>query len=413
MRTLIENGEQLFAEGKTKAAELCFEKILADDPDNKTAHNNLGVIAFQQNKKEAAIGHLKKSLEIDPFDRDAVLNYCNVLLAMQQPDRAVPVLQKAIHQHPGDYQINTLLNDLLEKRQKHTEIKVNKTSAMVNIAFAKPIIIGGCGSSGTTLLKTMLDAHEKIACGPELSFFDRPVLYRTAIGELHQMFITQRFDALEKELHFPLVTSAGTYFGLFAPNAGKQYHSFDFIEEIFRMSRDLKHFLDLFFSHHAYRQKKSRWAEKTPNNIFCVEQVLELFPDAYFVHVIRDGRDVVLSLIEKRKFSLSAAIYRWLLAVEAGIRHRGHSRYLEVRYEDLVLDTENTLRALMHSLEEDFDPNMLKFWQKEKGNFLGYGSTPVFTKSVSRWEKTSIDPLAKEQMGWMMSKKLGRLGYKK
>jgi tetratricopeptide (TPR) repeat protein len=411
MDNIIKKGELLFTQGDLTGAELHFGKILANDPNDKIARNNLGVIAFHQNNTETAIEHLKKSLDIDPLYKDAILNYCEILYAIQQPDKAISILTKAIRHYPDDVQIRYFRDDLPEKFREQFENSEKDSPAVMDIAHPKPIILGGCGSSGTTLLKTMLDAHEKIACGPELSFFDRPVLYRTKIGELHQMFNKQNFDALEKELHFPMVTPTGTYFGLFSPNAGKQYHSFDHIEKMFQMSRDLKHFLDLFFSNHAYQQKKRRWAEKTPNNIFCVQKVLDLFPDAYFVHVIRDGRDVALSLVEKRKFSLSTAIYRWLLAVEAGIRNRGHDRYLEIRYEDLVLDPENTLRALMQSLEEDFDPTMMNFWQKGKDNFLGYGSTPVFTKSVARWKTASIDPLIKEQMDWMMSDKLAKLGY--
>ncbi len=291
------------------------------------------------------------------------------------------------------------------------EIGKNEPRPVEDIAFKKPIILGGCGSSGTTLLKTMFDAHGKIACGPEISIFDRPMLYRTDLDELHNMFKQQSFDRLERNLHFPVVTRIGTYFGLFAPNAGKQYHDFATIDKIFQISKNLRHFIDLFFSNYAKNQDKTRWAEKTPNNIFCVDQVLDLLPDAKFIHVIRDGRDVVLSLTEKRKFDLRMAVYRWLISVEAGLRNRGHERYYEVKYEDLILDTENTLRKLMDFLEEDFDPAMLKFWEKGKDNFKGYGSTPIFTDSIGKWKKERSNPTILEHLDLMLADKLNKLGY--
>ena len=204
------------------------------------------------------------------------------------------------------------------------EITTKPAEEIKDIVFPNPIFIGGCGSSGTTLLKTMLDAHKTIACGQEIALFDRPRLYQTDLAELHRMFTTQKFDTINQDQIFPMVTKFGSNFGLFMPNAAKFYFNFSTIEKIFNMSKNLKHFFDLFFSNWAEGQGKKRWAEKTPNNIYCISEILDLFPEAKFVHVIRDGRDVVLSLHQNRDFNIPAAVFRWLSAVEAGIRFRGN-----------------------------------------------------------------------------------------
>jgi len=291
------------------------------------------------------------------------------------------------------------------------EITNSPTGRIEDIAFKKPIILGGCGSSGTTLLKTILDSHKNIACGREISFFDRPRLFKTTKTDLHRMFLEQNFQELDSDQLFPLMTQFGTYFGLFLPNSGKHYHSFAATNRIFDKASDLKHFFDLYFSNFAAGRGKKRWAEKTPNNVFCIEQILEFFPDGKFVHVIRDGRDVVLSLTGSRSFNLHAAIIRWLLAVGAGIRHRGHPRYYEIKYEDIVLNTEPTLRGLMEFLDEEYDPAMLDFQRAGQDNPLGYGSTPIFTDSIGKWKKADLDPGVKETMHLTLTPLLEKCRY--
>jgi hypothetical protein len=291
------------------------------------------------------------------------------------------------------------------------EIASTPVADIDDIAYSRPIFIGGCGSSGTTLLKTMLDSHKNIACGQEISFFDHPLLYWTELGQLHEMFLEQNFTALTEELVFPMVTNCGDTFGLFLPNFGREYHGPAATNHMFETARDTKHFLDIYFSNFAARQGKNRWAEKTPNNVFCVDEMLDFYPDGKFVHVIRDGRDVVLSLARSRKFDLNIAAMRWLLAVEAGIRHRGNPRYYELKYEDLVQDTEICLRNLMEFLDEEWDENMLNFTEAGKDNPLNYGTTPVFTRSVGKWQRSDVTMREKKIFDLGLAGLLKKVGY--
>lgn len=293
------------------------------------------------------------------------------------------------------------------------EILIGKPREIKSVRFEKPILIGGCGSSGTTLLRTMLDSHRNIACGQEISFFDRPRLFDTPLKKLHRMFTDQEFDSLDRDVVYPLRTGAGSYFGLFFPNYGKTYHDMATTDAIFRMASDTRDFLNLYFSNFADKSGKRRWAEKTPNNIFCVGEILDFFPDSKFVHVIRDGRDVVCSLALRRKFELNSAIIRWLMSVEAGIRFRGNPRYYELKYEDLVTDTENTLRKLMSFLKDDWDPQMLDYTEAGKDNFNNYGATPIFTSSIGRWKNSELDERARKALDLSLGTMLEKLGYKK
>jgi len=97
--------------------------------------------------------------------------------------------------------------------------------------------------------------------------------------------------------------------------------------------------------------------------------------------------------------------------VEAGIRFRGNPRYYEVRYEDLILNTEETLKKLMIFLEEDFDPEMLNYTDKGKNNPLQYGTTPIYSSKIGKWKKEDIDPAILKTFDLTMSEMLKKIGY--
>jgi hypothetical protein len=88
-----------------------------------------------------------------------------------------------------------------------------------------------------------------------------------------------------------------------------------------------------------------------------------MFPDAQFVHLIRDGRDCVASLLTMPWFrqDIYAAICSWVEAIESGHRARRQlppDAYFEIRYEDVVADPAGRLAELCEFLGEDYDPAM-------------------------------------------------------
>lgn len=197
------------------------------------------------------------------------------------------------------------------------------------------IFIGGCGRSGTTLLREMLNRHPAIACGPETAF----------LCDL----INPRRVAVE--------------WGLDARQ----------VEAMARSAPSLVSFCERFFRAHAEREHKSRWADKTPRNVRVLPKILAAFPYAKFIHVIRDGRDVTCSLRNhpretvRRGKVVDACVnrlirnsaVRWLTDTSAGLAFKDHPRCFEVRYEELVTDTEAVLRRLCTFIEAPFDERML------------------------------------------------------
>jgi len=257
------------------------------------------------------------------------------------------------------------------------------------------ICIGGCGSSGTSLLRRLLDLHSQIACGKELSVFGRPRLYDMSIQELRASYAAGEFKTLDEELPFEVRLDDGSsYVGLRPGNHGDYYHSIPSVLDLFDEAQTVPEFFDLYLSRYAQRQGKSIWAEKTPNNIYCAKQFLGIYPEGRFIQVLRDGRDVCLSLNRRRNFSPQDAVSRWVSAVEAGLRAQDHERFYTVRYEDLVCNPEATLAALLEWLELSFEPDMLAFTEKKEASIHGYAEEPIHSESAFRWrqEWDQIDP---------------------
>lgn len=105
-------GEILFAEGRIDEAEQYFLSLAERCNNAKGAYNNLGVIAFQRNEKERAIEYFSKSLGIDPYYKDAILNYTDLLRSINQLHLARPLLENVIKKYPDDKGSIKLLDDI-------------------------------------------------------------------------------------------------------------------------------------------------------------------------------------------------------------------------------------------------------------------------------------------------------------
>jgi len=215
-----------------------------------------------------------------------------------------------------------------------------------------PIFIVGCGRSGNTLLRLMLNSHPRIAIPGETWYFpdlhaERALVVRWPESEWRDR-LTQRITGLAV---FPEL-------GI-SPTALR--------DELDSVSREdwpsVVACVNLAF---ARIERKPRWGDKTPGYVRSLPMIKELFPDATILHVIRDGRDVVLSFLEQ-SFGptgiLEGADY-WRGDVERGQRDGprlfGRS-YHEVRYEQLVADPVRILTEVCNVIGESYDPAMLEY----------------------------------------------------
>ena len=111
----------------------------------------------------------------------------------------------------------------------------------------------------------------------------------------------------------------------------------------------------------TYRKKfnKFRWAEKTPAHGLCVAEILNCFPDAKIVNIIRDPRDVMISRMKlpwrKTNVMLEAQLWNRYVTLDKSVGMLNNSNYYEIRYEDILKDHESEFRKLYEFLSLRFE----------------------------------------------------------
>jgi hypothetical protein len=173
-----------------------------------------------------------------------------------------------------------------------------------------PVIIGGCGRSGTSLLLAVLSAHPALLAIPRETEAFCPTAWE-AQPDLEAPFMPELMEEALSRLDRP-------------PTA-------------------------------------RRWVEKSPKNILFFGRLIDHFgPEVRLLNIVRDGRDVVTSFHPTRRREKPwVGPERWVGDVSAGEPFDRHPSVLVVRYEDLVLEFEPTVRRICGFLGEEVHPHLL------------------------------------------------------
>ena len=204
---------------------------------------------------------------------------------------------------------------------------------------SRPFFIIGCGRSGTTLLRTILNRHADIAIPLESLFI---IDYLKAAASHDISFL---ISMLVRE---PEISEWGIR---------PQVEDFKGCQSISEVINQL---------HQIYLQAKGKkhWGQKTPRFVRETALLLEHFPYALFIHVVRDPRAVVSSLIHSDVHHSNAyhASLRWRMDVEKGLEleDKHPQSVMRIHYEDMVRDTESTLRKILEFLGLAYDPAILQ-----------------------------------------------------
>lgn len=121
---------------------------------------------------------------------------------------------------------------------------------------------------------------------------------------------------------------------------------------------------------------KHRWAEKTPNHIHAINRILEIYPSAKILLIIRDGRDVAVSL-RKRTGNFAEGVSRWVNDNRAGETYWNHPQVFRLKYEDLVRNFDEVVAEICAFIEEPFDEAMRNFHQRKMHLFKAKQTSPV------------------------------------
>ena len=276
----------------------------------------------------------------------------------------------------------------------------------------RPVFVMGSERSGTTLLMTILGCHLRIAV-PEVTWYYprfRPYLF--TYGDLAEV---RNFNVLVDEM----------VHGLRKPFFGMDVNPAVFGTEIgARALATEQSFAGIFSAMLGYFAEhcgKPRWGEKTPYNLFYIEQVLADFPNAQIVFITRDGRDASAEFLEASfgPTNIYAAAELWRIGQQAVKSWRERLRldqWYDVRYEDLVREPIAELKNLCRFLEEDFSEELLEFHRTPTAQ--GRGQTkdnaalafPISDRYVGRY-KQELSLRDQRIMAWVAGDTLEELGY--
>ena len=152
------------------------------------------------------------------------------------------------------------------------------------------------------------------------------------------------------------------------------------------------------FGLYAAAQGKRLYGDKTPGSVTQIELLGSLFPEARFVHIIRDGRAVALSYLERPEWgpkTMAEAAQHWKSRVTRGRRGGealGRSRYREVKYEDMVADPEQVTRELCEFLGLGYAADMLNY-HRHGAEFIAETKDPEAFKNLAK-------PVTKDLRDW-------------
>jgi hypothetical protein len=218
----------------------------------------------------------------------------------------------------------------------------------------QPFFIVGSGRAGTTLLRRSLQASDDVHIPPEIWSFKNTYTY----------FLRYRTILSWEDLVSVLVRKyiAGGDF-----ESSFRREGFSVIQELIDVpanERSLARIIGVVNRQHGHHRGAtfSRWGDKTPLNSFCLEEIVEVFPDAKFIHMIRDPVDVLRSYLKHDMVpDLESGVDRLNRAVRSVINFgRKNERVIEVRYEDFVSYPEVEAGSICDFLGLDFQSSWLK-----------------------------------------------------
>jgi hypothetical protein len=213
-----------------------------------------------------------------------------------------------------------------------------------------PVFIIGAGRSGTTMFRLMLNSHPDIYVPPEAWFFG---------------------DLLFKFYNKKTLTINDLKTARFIITSNVRWPDWKCSDEVLDAALDFKspptirELIESVFFNCSQLGDRKIWGEKSPRHSHLITQMKEVFPDAKFIHVIRDGRDSCISIYNRGWWdrSFPRICEHWSSCVKAAIKGRNFpaEQYLEIRYEDLVANPKSTLEKVCIFLNIEFYSSMIEF----------------------------------------------------
>ena len=211
----------------------------------------------------------------------------------------------------------------------------------------RPVFIGGCPRSGTTLLGSILGSHSNCLATPESKF--NISVCRRGLAAAAESDMGAVVSMIANHWSFRL-------WDLDIPKEIRESPRAQYSDVMVRLVRE--------YGHKVGKPDAAVWIDHTPANTLIAPHLFELFPQARMVHLVRDGRATAASVmrLDWGPNTVSKAARVWISRVAHGLACEsrfGPQRVRQVRYEDLVSEPEATVRNVCEFIGIDFQPSMV------------------------------------------------------
>ncbi|MFX0203698.1 MAG: sulfotransferase, partial [Candidatus Hodarchaeota archaeon] len=261
----------------------------------------------------------------------------------------------------------------------------------------KSIFIVGPPRCGTTLLAVLLDRHSRIAVPAETHFFD--------------LFLPGFMGKNRTSTYEEMVKTALAFKRI----AETPLNSNDVLKRFKTYRKNWGNLLRAILESYTTSQGKVRPAEKTPRHIYHVPTILKLYPDAKIICIIRDGRDMVRSMMQVPWGTPNLIGHHcvwWEEAVRLGLKYADNYpyRFRIVKYEDLLSNPVATLSSICNFIGEEFENRQLQSFVRSHvvpdraRRWKGKANLPIDPDRNQAWRRE-----AGQKEIWAINSKLGRL----
>jgi hypothetical protein len=217
----------------------------------------------------------------------------------------------------------------------------------------KRLFLVGCPRSGTTWLQSLLAAHSQVVSFPESHFYNTMTTSRFG---LHRLGLAsprtrKKFSGFLKLIGHPELQGYRPFFAL-----SRRQYSRAFIAVLDAVAR---------------QQNKQAWLEKTPRHLHYIDDICAFVPESQFIHLIRNGEDVVASLYDVVQQhperwpsmppgNVGRCVDRWVQSIQLSRRYVGQSHHMMVRYEHIVEAPDEVIQRLCKFIGIPYEARMLE-----------------------------------------------------
>lgn len=236
-----------------------------------------------------------------------------------------------------------------------------------------PIFIVGVQRSGTTLLRLILNAHSEIAI-PEEARFLSPILVKDSVDKIY------KGNELQNVIQY---FRNNGQFALWNFNSTDFFNELESTEEI-----SVKDLITLMYTNYCTKEGKQIWGDKS---LFfgSIDILQKLFPDARFIHIVRDGRDIFDSWrkMDATKSNPAVMALDWAYKetkINNAFTHISKKNQLTLKYEDLLKNPQEVVTLVCDFLDITYEDTLLEFYKSSEQYIGKHHSKLIFNKIDSQ-----------------------------